>query len=461
MGTIEWWPATRETSMLCVPIAVRRPHRPPQQKGPTLPFLSNTFQALSSRDYRLYAAGQATSVTGTWMQKLAQSWLVLEMTNSGLMLGVSVACQQLPTLLFTASGGSLADRFDRRRILITTAVLAMLPALALGLVVHFQVVALWMVLSAALVQGLVDALERPTRMTFVNDIVGPRLLANAVTLNNVIQNSGKLVGPAVAGLLIGAYGIEAAFFINAVSYVAVFVGLVLIRPRFVEAHSTQQRGRVRETLRYVADRRELSTPLMLLAVIGLFGYNFQVLVPILMRDDFGGSAGSVGLGLTCMGLGGIIGGLIVAGRLKGSARTQLRTAAFFCSALLLTTLAPTIWTAFGALFVAGAASVIFQSASGTYFQLTTDRHMRGRVMALYVIALAGSSPLGGPMQGAIAEVTSARIALLVATIATTSACAIAYRSMRVGGWPVGSGSALPPLDRRQADAAGARASDAI
>ncbi|MGD9960811.1 MFS transporter [Nocardioides sp.] len=392
--------------------------------------LDSTFLALRYRDYRLFAAGQAISVCGTWMQKVAQSWLVLELTDSGLMLGVTVAFQTMPTLLFTAFGGSLADRFDRRRILLATGVLGMLPALALGVVVRLDAVVLWMVLAAALFQGLVDALERPARMTLVNDIVVPRVLPNAVTLNNVIQNAGKLVGPAIAGVLIATLGLAPAFFTNAASYVAVVIGLFLIRPAYVEERAVGSRGSVRETLKYVSGRPELAASLTMLAVIGVFGYNFQVLAPILIRDVFAGGATAVGLAFTLMGLGGVVGGLAFAGRIRGSAWSQLATAGLFCVALILTALAPTLWLAFGALFIMGAANVVFSSASGAYLQLTSDRHMRGRTMALYIVALAGSSTIGGPLQGFIAEVTSARVALLVAATVTALACAVMYRHLR-------------------------------
>ncbi|MDT5200081.1 MAG: hypothetical protein QOH34_1603, partial [Mycobacterium sp.] len=186
-------------------------------------YLTSTFSALAVRDYRRFAFGQAISVSGTWMQKLAQAWLVLELTNSPLLLGVTVAMQQLPTLLFTTVGGALADRFDKRTILLWMAIGATLPALAVGVLVQLHLVQVWIVMLAALIQGLLDAVDKPARLTVVNDIATPATLTNAVMFNGIIQDSGKVAGPAIAGILIASVGISAAFFINALSYLPVIV----------------------------------------------------------------------------------------------------------------------------------------------------------------------------------------------------------------------------------------------
>lgn len=361
------------------------------------------------------------------MQRLAQAWLVLVLTDSGFMLGLIAALQQLPTLLFTATGGALADRFDRRRILIATNLCGMLPAIALGAVVWLDVAHWWMVMVSALLQGLVDALDRPARMTLVNDIVGPGILANAVTLNSVIQQGGKLVGPAVAGILIGTAGIPAAFFANAVSYLPVIVGLLLIRPKHADQASRDGKTGLPDTLRYVAGRRELAIALGLAGIVGFFCLNFQVLMPLLFRDVLGGDADAVGLALTCMGLGGVVGGLAVAGGVKADARTQAASTGVFGVTLMVVAFAPTLGFGYVASFAVGAASVTFAATSGAHIQLAADSQWRGRMMGLYVLALGGSSAIGAPMQGGIAEVTNARVPFVIASCATLMACLVAFR----------------------------------
>jgi MFS family permease len=361
------------------------------------------------------------------MQKLAQAWLVLLLTRSSFMVGVTVAVQQLPTLFLTPFGGYLADRFERRHILILTSVAGALPAAALGVLIRAHLIEVWMVLVAALVQGFTDAVEKPTRLTLANDIVGPQHLTNAVTLNNIIQDSGKLVGPAIGGLLIATAGVPAAFLANAASYLPVIAGLVLMHPAAPAERATTAHGNLRGTLRYVSRRRDLAISLGLTAVLGIFAYNFSVLVPVFFRDVFAGDARATGLGLTCMGLGGVVGGLLVATRMKINMRRVVLTAAIFGIALTMLALAPTIWFGYVGIFLVGAASTTFLSVSGAQIQLGADPGMRGRVMGLYVLALAGSSPIGGPMQGAIAEIASARVAFGVAAVATFLACAVVLR----------------------------------
>ncbi len=395
-------------------------------------YLSTTFLALSSRNYRLFAGGQAVSISGVWMQKLAQAWLVLVLTDSSLMLGVTVALQQIPTLVLTAAGGAMADRFDRRRILIATNLCSIVPALALGVLASLDRVDLWMVMVAALTEGLVDALEKPTRMSFVNDIVSPRLLINAVTLNHIIQQSGKLIGPAFAGFLIGTVGAPAAFFANALSFVPVVIGLTMIRTSGADERVERRHGSLRDTLHYVAHRRELAVALSLTAVLGVFGYNFQTLIPVTFRDVFGGDAKAVGYGFASMGLGGVLGGLAVASKIRATGRFHQLSAMAFGVALAVLGLAPTLWFAYFATLLVGMASVIFASTAGAHVQLAADREMRGRMMGLYVMAMAGSSPIGGPMMGGIAQVTNARVAFLAAAGLIFLACVAAFRYSRAG-----------------------------
>jgi MFS family permease len=395
-------------------------------------YLTATFSALAIRDYRRYAFGQTISVSGTWMQKLAQSWLVLELTNSPLLLGFTVAAQQLPTLLFTTTGGALADRFDKRTILVCTQFGAMVPALVLGLLVQFHLATVWTVMVAALVQGFSDAIDKPARLTVVNDIATPETLTNAVTLNGIIQNSGKVAGPAVAGILIGTIGIAPAFFINAASFVPVIVALLLIRPHVPVGPVARFKasGNLTGSLRYVGKHPRLASALALMAVAGLLAYNFNVLLPTLMRDTMGGDARTVGFAFTSMGLGGVIGGLALAGVLRGSSRSLILNGLVFAACLTVLGFAPTFGVAYGFLFVLGAASVTFRATATSLLQLYSEPQMRGRVISLLVLATAGTSPLGGPIIGWICQNASPRVACMVGGIGTALAVLACYSYLK-------------------------------
>ncbi len=393
-------------------------------------YLSASFSALSSRDYRLFVVGQGISVSGVWMQKLGQAWLVLTLTDSGLMLGVTVALQQVPTLIFSTFGGRLADRYDRRKILMATAICGAVPAVTVGALAGFHVVTIWMVMAAALIAGFVDAVEKPARWTVANDIVPPHLLTNAVTLNNILQDSGKLIGPAIGGILIAVAGIPAAFFVNAATAVPMVVAMALIRPKWVTPRSERAQGGIVDALRYVAHSPVLLAALVLQAVTGLWGYNFQVLVPLVFRDVLGGDARSVGLGLTCLGLGGVCGGLMLAGLLKAGSRRQICAAALFAAALATLAVSPTLWFGYCAIAAVGVCSVVYRSISGSLLQLASDPQMRGRVMSLYVLAMAGTTPIGAPIQGAIAQLSNARVSLAVAAVTILVSCVVAYLYLR-------------------------------
>ncbi|WP_079924016.1 MFS transporter [Mycobacterium sp. AT1] len=404
-------------------------------------YLAATFSALAIRDYRRYAFGQAVSVSGTWMQKLAQAWLVLELTDSPVLLGVTVAVQQLPTLLFTTLAGALADRFSKRRILLCTALGGMVPAVALGVLTYLDDVNIWVVLAAALLQGFADAVDKPARLTFVNDIATPATLTNAVTLNGIIQNSGKVAGPAVAGMLIAGVGISAAFFINAASYLPVIVVLLLVRPHPpVHDGAFPTSGRLVDTLRYVSARPQLASALVLMTVSGIIAFNWNVLVPTLTRDSFGGDARAVGFAFTSMGLGAVLGGLALAGVLRGTSLWLVVNGCVMGLALTLTGAAPSLAVAYVLLFVVGACSVTFRVTATTLLQLHSDPAVRGRVISLLVLATNGTTPLGGPLIGWICSEASPRVSCAVGglgTIATSLGCWLYLRRAGSPGWAAG------------------------
>lgn len=394
-------------------------------------YLAATFSALSIRDYRRYALGQVISVSGTWMQKLTQAWLILELTDSPLLLGITVAGQQLPTLLFTTVAGVLADRYSKRTILLWTAIGGMLPALVLGILVWIDVVNIWIILAAAVAQGLADAIDKPARLTFVNDIATPETMANAVTLNSIIQNSGKIAGPAVAGVLISAVGVSTSFFLNAASYLPVVIALLSIRPRAqVTTGTVRAKGHLGETLRYVSARPHIAAALVLMAVSGLLTFNWNVLLPTLARDTFGGDARVVGFAFTSMGIGAVFGGLALAGALRGTSKWLILNGCVLGAALSLTGLMPTVTIAYALLFVVGAASVTFRSTATTLLQLHSDPGVRGRIISLLVLATNGTTPLGGPLIGWICAHANPRVACLVGGLGTVAAALAHWAYLR-------------------------------
>ena len=323
-----------------------------------------TFGALhSSRNYRLYMIGQSISLTGTWMQTVAQAWLVLELTGSGTSLGLVVALQFLPVLLFAPFGGLMADRFPKRRVLLITQVAFGLVALTLGILTATHVVELWMVYLCAFAFGCITALDNPARQTFVMEMVGREHLHNAVTLNTVNINMARVIGPAVAGLLIGLIGIAPCFFVNAASYVAVIVALLMMDVTLLHIAPAQARakGQVRDGFRYVWSNPKLRTPLVIMAVVGTLAYEFQVNLPLIARDTFGGDAATYGIMTGAMGVGAVIGGLFTASRSRTGDGPLIRSTLVFGAVIVTASLMPTLPSMIALLVVVGAGSVTFST----------------------------------------------------------------------------------------------------
>ncbi len=395
-------------------------------------YLRRTFESLHNGNYRLFFFGQGVSVIGNWMQKIAMVWLVLELTDSGTLLGVTAGLQQLPTLLLTPWGGLLADRVDRRRILLWTQSASAVPALALGILSALGIVTVWQIMALALLLGTVEAVDKPARHTFVMDLVGPEHLTNAIALNNTLQNSGKVIGPGIAGILISTVGVSATFLLNALSFAAVVV--VLLRIRVGKLHrrslSSPQRGQLREGLRYLRRTPELKGPLVLMAVTGLLAYEWTVSLPLLAHDTFGGDASVVGLFFTAMGAGAIVGGLAAAGWLRATTNTLIVCGLVFSGVMLATSLAPTTAMALVALFFMGAVSVSFRALSSSLIQLRSDPEMRGRMIAILIVAIGGTTPIGGPLVGWLAEQFGARTALAVGAVGTAVSAALTWLYLR-------------------------------
>ncbi len=395
-------------------------------------YLTATFASLRIRNYRLYFLGQSVSFTGTWMQKMAQAWLVLELTDSGAWLGITLAATQLPTLFLTPWGGLLADRFSKRTILIATAAAAIIPSLLLGILTLTHHINVALVLALALAGGVVDAFNKPARQSFPSEMVPVANLTNAVMLNNIIQDTGKVIGPAIGGVLIASVGLPATFFWNAISFVAVIVSLLLMRQDQLCAPVPVARGagQLRAGFAYVRATPQLLGPLALLAAVGLVAYNFQLLLPLLGREIFHGDARTVGYLLGALGAGSVIGGLALAGVLQASIGRIIGAATVLAVLFVATGLSPSLAVAYGLVFALGASSVLFKSIASTWLQLTAAPAMRGRVLALLVVAIGGTTPIGAPVMGWLAEQFGTRATFVLAGVCTAIAAGIAYLYLR-------------------------------
>lgn len=384
-------------------------------------FRARTFAALRVRNFRLYFIGQLISISGTWMQSVAQGWLVLQITGSSVDLGVAVALQFLPTLLVGSYGGLLADRFEKRRILYFTQSGAGLLALALGLLVSSGHVTLSEVYAIALGLGVVNLFDTPARQAFVQQMVGRDLIANAVSLNSVLMNAGRLVGPGVATALIATLGTAACFYANAGSFLAVLIALWMMQSsEFIPMRTVaREKGQLRLGLRYAFETPVLRNVLVIVTVLGTFAYNFTVTLPLLARVTFHEhTATQYGILMGAMGLGAVVGGLTVAYRSRPTMELLALLALGFGVSMNLTALAPSIHLAQLALVPTGAFSIAMMSTANALLQLNSKEHMRGRVMSLYSIAFLGTTPIGAPLMGVIASASNPRVAISVgATLA--------------------------------------------
>jgi MFS family permease len=375
--------------------------------------LGHTFDSLRIRNYRLYFAGQVVSVSGSWMQRVAQAWLVYHLSGSGLALGVVTGLQFLPVLVAGAWGGVLADRFDKRRLLLLTQTAMGLLALALGLLTISGLVQLWMVYLLALALGVVTASDNPARQAFVMELVGRSHVMNAVSLNSAVFTLARIVGPAVAGLLINAVGTGWCFLVNALSFGGVLVALAAMRRQELLPWepSDRSRGGVLEGLRYAWSSLDLRVPLLLMAVVGTLALNFSVILPLMASQTFHGDAGTYGLLFSTLGVGSLLGALITAGRREPSRRLLLLSLLAFGLFMLAAAVAPSLWLELAMLVPLGVAAVIFQATSNSTLQVNTDPALRGRVMALYSVVFMGTTPIGAPIVGLVSQAAGPRAGL--------------------------------------------------
>jgi MFS family permease len=386
------------------------------------------FSSLSVRNYRLFASGQVISLSGTWAQRVAQDWLVLELShNSGVALGITTGLQFLPMLLFGLYGGVLADRYDKRRLLIWAQVSMGVLALVLGVLDLADVVQLWHVYVLAAALGVATAFDSPVRQAFVTELVGPSLLANAVGLNSSAFNFARVVGPAVAGLMIASIGTAWVFLINASSFVAVIAGLAAIRSAelYVGKPAARRKGAVLEGLRYVRSQPTLVAIIVVVGIVGCLGFNFQITSALIVKNTFHHGAESYGLISATYAVGSLIGALAAARRARPSRRLVFTAAAFYGVLEIVAGLMPTYWLFFAVLIPFGFFTMTFSTTCNTTMQLSSSPGMRGRVMALYLLVFMGGTPIGAPLVGWIAEVAGPRWSLVVGGVASVAAAVIA------------------------------------
>ncbi|HEX2392612.1 MAG TPA: MFS transporter [Solirubrobacterales bacterium] len=391
--------------------------------------LRRSFNSLEVPNYRRYFVGQLISLSGTWMQTVAALWLILTLTGSGVAVGLTTALQFLPMLLIGAWGGLLADRVPKRRLLIATQILMAVPAVGLFIVTATGVVAPWMVFLAVLGMGTVNAIDNPTRQSFVYEMVGPDRVVNAVSLNSVIVQSARIVGPALAGVLIAVFGVVPCFGLNALTFVAMIVALWGMEPERLQAGPVAERepAAIRAGLRYVLRTPELAVPLALMALVGTLGFNFQVVLPLLARFSFDGGATTYAFLVSAMGVGSIAGALVNGHRGRTGPRLIAGGALAFGLLALLSAAMPTLALEIPALALLGAAAVTFAATINSTLQLAVSPEMRGRVMALYSVVFLGSTPFGAPLTGWLAQSYDPRVALLLAGISGLSAAWAANR----------------------------------
>jgi MFS family permease len=392
-----------------------------------------TFAALAVPNYRRYISGQSISLIGTWMQMTAQAWLVLMLTHyNSAALGVIVALQTLPVLLLGPYGGVIADRVDKRKLMIVLQGAMGLQALALGLLTVTGNVRVWQIGLLAALLGVNNAFENPSRQSFMLELVGPEHLRNAVSLNSVLVNVARAIGPAVAGLLIATVGDGVCFLVNAASFVAVIASLTTMDMRALRPTEPTPResGQLREGLAYVRSTPELLVPLLMMGVAGCLTYEFQVTLPVMASRGLHVGASGFGFMTAVMGVGAVAGGLLVAARGKTGLRPLVIAAFGFGFAMTFATLAPNLLLELIALGLAGGASISFMSTGNSTLQLAAAPEMRGRVMALWFVAFQGSTPVGGPVVGGLMAVAGARAGLGLGAITCLLVAAGGWLSLR-------------------------------
>jgi MFS family permease len=422
-----------------------------------------TFSALSVSNFRRFFLGQSVSMIGTWMQTVAQSWLVYTLTHSATALGFVVALQTLPILVLGPYAGVIADRVDKRKLMIVLQTFMGVQALVLGLLAVTHVVRFWEVCVLAVVLGLNNTFENPARQSFVLEMVGADELRNAVSLNSTMVNAARAIGPAAAGILIATVGEGVCFLVNAASFAAVVYSLVSMDKLALQPTTPtgRHKGQMREGFRYVAHEPRLGVPLVMMALVGTLAYEFQVTLPVIAKQTFHGGPATYGFLTASMGVGAVLGGLVTAARGRTGLRALTWAGGIFAVAIGFASLAPALVVEFIALGAVGWASVTFLATGNTTLQLQADPSMRGRVMALWAVAFMGTTPVGGPLIGWIIAASNARVGLGTGGIACLLAAGIGFVAMHKLGLLHGGRHAPGELLDREEPLIGAPATLAV
>jgi MFS family permease len=382
--------------------------------------------ALSVSNFRRYVSGQALSLIGTWVETVAQGLLVLRLTHSAVLLGLTTATRYAPVLLLSPYAGLLVDRFSKRRVLLVTQLGLGLVSLLLGLAVLTHDIALWQVFVLGIAFGTFSAADNPARQAFVSEVVGPSLVRNAVTLNSTLVNVARVLGPTIAAVVVDTVGIGWCFVINAASFLAVIASLLALHTDQLHPITPipRARGELRDGFHYAAGIPEIIRPLLMMAVIGTFAFEFEVSFPLLAQDTFHGGADAYGWLLGAFGIGAVAGGVYALGRARTGVDRLGRIAVGYAAAMAFLAVAPTLWTAVGAAVLVGVATILFLTTGNATVQLSSDPHYRGRVMALWSVALVGSTPVGAPIIGAVSQALNPRVAIGLGALACVGAAAL-------------------------------------
>ncbi len=391
------------------------------------------FRSLHVRNFRLFLTGQLISQTGTWMTMITQTLLVLSLTHSGVTLGLLTACQFGPVLLLGAWAGAIADRADKRTLLMTLQALAMIQSLVLGAVVLAGWATIPVIFALAAVQGVLTAFDNPARRAFVVEMVPAEDLSNAVSLNSAVMTGSRVVGPALAGGLVLWVGYGWPFIIDAITYLAVLAGLFMMRPSelFRSPPMAKAKGQVREGLRYMRSNRQLYVPLVMMAIIGTFAFNFSVTIPLFVKGPLGGGTTTFTLVFSVLSLGSLVGALLTARRTEVTSRQLVVSSGAFGLTMLLLAAAPDLGWVFPAAVLMGLASISFMTSCTAIVQLLAGPEYRGRVLAIQGMVFLGSTPIGGPLVGWVSDAGGPRMGIVVGGAACLVAAAYGARMLHV------------------------------
>lgn len=387
--------------------------------------VADIFRSLQIRNFRLFFIGQFISQTGTWMTMVAQTLLVLDLTGSGILLGVLAACQFGPVLIFGPWAGTIADRYDKRRLMIITQAGAMVQSIALGLVVLSGNATVEVILPLAVVQGILTAFDNPARRAFVVEMVPQSHVSNAVSLNSTVMTGSRVVGPALAGFLVLTVGYAWCFLLDGLSYIAVLAGLLAMRVSELRPSEPNPRGRgqIREGLRYVVANRDLFIPMVMMAIIGTIAFNFSVTTPLLVTGPLESGEQAYTLLFSIMSFASVVGALATARRETVPKSHLVGSAVMFGVGMFIMALAPVLWVAFAGAMAVGFGSIGFMTSATATVQLLAAPAFRGRVLALQAMVFLGSTPIGGPLVGWVVDTFGPRAGVAIGGVACFVAAA--------------------------------------